>query len=113
MHTTHASRGLSRQTTRSRRPARILLVALGLATVLLASACDTAQQVPWATYSSGIQPQIDSAATTGNCAALQALLPAAKATSSAHEKATGFPNDALEAYIGAAQQRAGCPAHNG
>jgi len=113
MHTTHASRGLSRQTTRSRRPARILLVALGLATVLLASACDTAQQVPWATYSSGLQPQIDSAATTGNCAALQALLTAAKATSSAHEKATGFPNDALEAYIGAAQQRAGCPAHNG
>ena len=113
MHTTHASRGLSRQTTRSRRPARILLVALGLATVLLASACDTAQQVPWATYSSGLQPQIDSAATTGNCAALQALLTAAKATSSAHEKATGFPNDALEAYNGAAQQRAGCPAHNG
>jgi len=113
MHTTHASRGLSRQTTRSRRPARILLVALGLATVLLASACDTAQQVPWATYSSGLQPQIDSAATTGNCAALQALLTAAKATSSAHEKATGFPNDALEAYIGAAQQRAGCPANNG
>ena len=113
MHTTHASRGLSRQTTRSRRPARILLVALGLATVLLASACDTAQQVPWDTYSSGLQPQIDSAATTGNCAALQALLTAAKATSSAHEKATGFPNDALEAYIGAAQQRAGCPAHNG
>ena len=113
MHTTHASRGLSRQTTRSRRPARILLVALGLATVLLASACDTAQQVPWATYSSGLQPQIDSAATTGNCAALQALLTAAKATSSAHEKATGFPNDALEAYIGAAQQRAGCPAGSG
>ena|SRR6516164_1707077 len=113
MHTTHASRGLSRQTTRSRRPARILLVALGLATVLLASACDTSEQVPWDTYSSGLQPQIDAAATTGNCAALQALLTAAKATSSAHEKATGFPNDALEAYIGAAQQRAGCPANNG
>jgi hypothetical protein len=113
MHTTHASRGLSRRTTRSRRPARILLVALGLATVLLASACDTSEQVPWATYSSGLQPQIDSAATTGNCAALQALLTAAKATSSAHEKATGFPNDALQAYIGAAQQRAGCPTGNG
>ena len=113
MHTTHASRGLSRQTTRSRRPARILLVALGLATVLLASACDTAQQVPWATYSSGLQPQIDSAATTGNCAALQALLTAAKATSSAHEKATGFPNDALVSYIQAAQAHAGCPSASG
>ena len=113
MHTTHASRGLSRQTTRSRRPARILLVALGLATVLLASACDTAQQVPWATYSSGLQPQIDSAATTGNCAALQALLTAAKATSSAHEKATGFPNDALVSYIQVAQHEAGCPTGSG
>ena len=107
------SRGLSRQTTRSRRPARILLVALGLATVLLASACDTAQQVPWATYSSGLQPQIDSAATTGNCAALQALLTAAKATSSAHEKATGFPNDALVSYIQVAQHEAGCPTGSG
>jgi len=25
-----------------------------------------------------------------------------------HEKATGFPNDALEAYIQAAQAQAGC-----
>ena len=112
-HATHAPRSQSRQAIRPRRPARTLLAVLGLATVLLASACDTSEQVPWDTYSSGLQPQIDAAATTGNCAALQALLTAAKATSSAHEKATGFPNDALEAYIGAAQQRAGCPAHNG
>ena len=40
--------------------------------------------------------------------ALQALLNAAKATSEAHEKATGFPNDALQSYIQAAQVRANC-----
>ena len=113
METTRSRRDPARHVTRLRRPARILLAALGLATVLLASACDTSEQVPWDTYSSGLQPQIDAAVTTGNCAALQALLAVAKATSSAHEKATGFPNDALEAYIGAAQQRAGCPAKAG
>jgi hypothetical protein len=98
---------------RLRRAGAILLAAAALGTALLASGCDTAEQVPWATYSSGLQPQIDAAAATGRCAALQALLAAAKATSSAHEKATGFPNDALEAYIGAAQERAGCSAASG
>ena len=38
---------------------------------------------------------------------------AAQTTSRAHEKATGFPNDALVSYIHAAQARAGCPAGNG
>ena len=92
---------------------RILLAAAGLATALLASACDTAQQVPWDTYTVNLQQQIDAATATGNCAALQVLLTAAKATSSAHEKATGFPNDALVAYIQAAQGQAGCPAASG
>ena len=92
---------------------RIMLAVVGLATALLAGACDTAQQVPWDTYNSQLQQQIDAATATRNCAALAGYLAAAKATSSAHEKATGFPNDALEAYIGAAQQRAGCPANNG
>jgi len=50
---------------------------------------------------------------TGNCAALQVFLSAAKTTSRAHEKATGFPNDALVSYIQAAQHRAGCPAASG
>ena len=77
----------------------------GLVTVLLASACDTAQQVPWATYDSQLQPRIDAATATGKCAALQVFLTAAKTTSSAHEKATGFPNDALVSYIQAAQPR--------
>jgi hypothetical protein len=92
---------------------RILLAAAGLATVLLASACDTAQQVPWATYTTQLQQRIDAATATGNCAALQVLLTAAKATSSAHEKATGFPNDALVSYIQAGQAQAGCPAKTG
>ena len=92
---------------------RILLAVAGLAAVLLASACDTAEQVPWDTYSSSLQQQIDSATATGNCAALQVLLTGAKATSSAHEKATGFPNDALVSYIQASQAQAGCPAQAG
>src|SRR6516162_5080276 len=81
----------------------------GLATVLLASACDTPQQVPWATYSQSLQVRIDAATATRNCAALAALLQSAKSTSHIHEKATGFPNDALVAYIQAAQDVAGCP----
>ena len=93
-----------------RRRTPLLLAVAGLATVLLASACDTAEQVPWATYNSGLQVQIDAAVVRGNCAALRALLNAAKATSEAHEKATGFPNDALVSYIQSAQARAGCPA---
>ena len=88
---------------------RILLAVAGLATALLASACDTAQQVPWDTYTVNLQQQIASATATGNCAALQVLLTGAKATSSAHEKATGFPNDALVSYIQSAQARVGCP----
>ena len=97
-----------------RRPRRILLAVAGLATALsisgLVAACDTAQQVPWDTYSTHLQQQIDSATATRNCAALRAYLAAAKATSSVHEKATGFPNDALVAYIEASQHEAGCPA---
>ena len=85
----------------------------GLAAVLLAGACDTAQQVPWATYNSGLQQQIDAATATANCAALGVYLTTAKATSSAHEKATGYPNDALVSYIQAAQHTAGCPAETG
>jgi hypothetical protein len=91
----------------------MLLAVAGLATVLLASACDTGEQVPWASYNSQLQVQIDSATATGDCAALQALLNAAKNTSKAHEKATGFPNDALVSYIQASQHRANCPGQAG
>jgi ABC-type uncharacterized transport system auxiliary subunit len=93
-----------------RRTRRILLVVASLVTALLVGACDTAQQVPWDTYSSQLQQRIDSATATRDCAALRAFLAAAKATSSLHEKATGFPNDALVSYIQASQHEAGCPA---
>ncbi len=106
----YSSRGPARRASRRRPAGRILLVAVGLVTALLASGCDTAEQVPWATYNSQLQPRIDAATATGNCAALQVLLTAAKTASQAHEKATGFPNDALVSYIQAAQQQAGCPA---
>ena len=109
MTTTPASPTPGRPPRRPRRPGRYLLAA-ALAAALLATACDTAQQVPWASYSTGLQIRIDAAEATGNCAALQVLLTAAENTSHAHEKATGFPNDALVSYIQAAQARAGCPA---
>jgi len=109
MDTTQSPPHLARQAIQRRRRGRILLAVVGLVTALLASACDTAQQVPWATYSSQLQPRIDAARATGNCAALQALLTAGKATSRAHERATGFPNDALVSYIQVAQHQAGCP----
>ena len=112
MNTTHASQGSGRPQRRPRRPGRYLLAA-ALAEALLATACDTAQQVPWASYSTGLQIRIDAAEATHNCAALQVLLTAAENTSHAHEKATGFPNDALVSYIQAAQQTAGCPVNTG
>src|SRR5215467_16046010 len=92
-----------------RRTRRIFLAVAGLTVALAVGACDTAQQVPWVTYNSQLQQQIDAATATRNCAALRGYLAAAKATSSAHEKATGFPNDALVAYIQASQHEAGCP----
>ena len=113
MNTTRSPHRLARQANPLWRPGRILLAVAGLTAALLASACDTAQQVPWATYSSQLQPRIDAATTTGDCATLRVLLTAAKATSQAHEKATGFPNDALVSYIQAAQHTAGCPANAG
>ena len=113
MDTTRSAHRPVRQATRLRRPGRILLAVAGLATALLVGACDTAQQVPWATYNSQLQQQIDAATATRNCAALRVYLAAAKASSSTHEKATGFPNDALVAYIQASQHEAGCPATTG
>jgi hypothetical protein len=112
MKTTLASHRPGRPQRRLRRPGRLLLALAGAAAVLLASACDTSEQVPWASYSSGLQIRIDAATATHNCAALQVLLTAAKNTSDAHEKATGFPNDALVSYIQSAQARAGCPTAN-
>lgn len=113
MTTTYSRCAPGRPARWPRRPGWILLAVAGLATVLLASACDTAQQVPWATYNSQLQPRIDAATATRDCAALLVFLTAAKTTSTAHEKATGFPNDALVSYIQASQHEAGCPAKAG
>ena len=113
MNAIYSPPGPARQANRRRRAGRILLVVAGLVTALLASGCDTALQVPWATYSSQLQPRIDAATATRQCAALQVFLTAAKTTSQAHEKATGFPNDALVAYIQASQYEAGCPSASG
>ena len=81
MDATHPSHPAARLAHRRRRLGQMILAVAGLATVLLASACDTAQQVPWASYDSQLQVQIDAATATGNCAALRALLNAAEATS--------------------------------
>ena len=113
MDTTNFPRRQTRKPARLRRRCPLGLAAVGLVAALLASACDTAQQVPWATYNSQLQQRIDSARATGNCAALDVLLAAAKRTSREHEKATGFPNDALVSYIQAAQGEAGCPTGGG
>ena len=110
MDTTSSWHRPARPQGRTRRRGRILLAGAGLAAALLASGCDTALQVPWVTYNSQLQQQIDAATVTRDCAALRVLLAAAKTTSTAHEKATGFPNDALVSYIQASQHEAGCPA---
>jgi hypothetical protein len=78
------------------------------AAATLAAGCSTANQVRWATYDPALQQQIDSAATTKDCATLAALHVKAHATNKAHEKATGVPNDALISYIKTAQRAAGC-----
>jgi hypothetical protein len=104
-----ATRRPARPSIRLHRPGPILLAVAGLVTALLASACDNAQQVPWATYNQQLQVRIDALRDTRDCAGLQVLLTAAKATSDEHEKATGVPNDALVSYIRAAQGEAGCP----
>ena len=114
MNTTYSpARGPAQSAYRLRQSARILVAAVGLAAALLTVGCDTAQQVPWDTYNSQLQQQIDAATATRDCAALRAYLAAAKATSSAHETATGFPNDALVAYVQASQHEAGCPVASG
>ena len=80
MTTTRAPRRPGRPAHLPRRSARLLLAMAGAAVVLLASSCDTAEEVPWASYSSGLQIRIDAATATRDCAALQAFLTAANNT---------------------------------
>ena len=88
------------------RPA---VVALGIVAALVAPSCKGAEQVRWDTYDPQVQASIDAAAATRDCAGLNALLVQAKVTSDAHEKATGYSNDALVTYIEDAQRQAACP----
>lgn len=92
-------------------PVRRLLLAVGLAGASAAAlaGCTTASQVPWETYGPSLQTQVDTASLQHDCPALAAFHRTAVATSDAHAKATGFPNDALVAYIETAQRGAGCP----
>ena len=113
MNTTRSAHRLARQANPLWRPGRILLAVAGLAAALLASACDTAQQVPWATYNSQLQPRDRRRHGHPRLRRAAGLLTGAKTTSTAHEKATGFPNDALVAYIQASQHEAGCPSASG
>ena len=64
MDATHSPHRPARQAHPFWRPGRILLAVAGLAAALLATGCDTAGQVPWATYNSQLQPRIDAATAT-------------------------------------------------
>jgi hypothetical protein len=89
--------------------ARTALVALAAAATLALASCQSnSGQVRWSTYLPTLQTRIDAASVVRNCPALAGFRRIAEATSEAHEKATGFPNDALVTYIEAAQRRAGC-----
>jgi len=55
-----------------------------------------------------VRATIDAAAALKDCQSLNMLLAYASATSQAHERATGVPNDALEEYIQTALRRSGC-----
>ncbi len=66
--------------------------------------------VPWATYNSQLQPRIDAATATLDCAALRAFLTAAKTTSTAHEKATGVPQRRPGVLYPGQPARGGLPA---
>jgi hypothetical protein len=91
-----------------RRARPVVLALILLAVPALATGCQTANQVPWATYDPAVQQQIDAAAAEKDCATLADLHQKAHATSKAHKKATGVPNDALISYIATAQRSAGC-----
>jgi hypothetical protein len=88
--------------------ARGALIAVVVAVGLASTACRTGSQVRWTTYQPALQQRIDAAAVAGECRVLGVLRRFAEATSTAHQKATGYPNDALVGYIDDAQRRAEC-----
>jgi hypothetical protein len=85
--------------------AGVLAIAAGMTLV----SCANAVAVRWATYDPALRARIDAAIATKACPSLQKLLDSAKQTSGEHERATGYPNDNLVAFIEEAQAKAGCP----
>jgi hypothetical protein len=83
--------------------------ALAIAAGVTLVSCANALAVPWATYDPALRARIADAVATRACPALQKLLDSAKQTSGEHERATGYRNDDLVAFIEEAQAKAGCP----
>jgi hypothetical protein len=85
------------------RGSTVAIVALSLLT-----ACASAFEVRWETYDQGLRSAILQATALRDCRALQGLRAFAELSSATHQRSTGYPNDALIAYIEAAQRRARC-----
>jgi len=82
--------------------------ALAIVAGLTLASCANALAVPWATYDPALRARIADAIATRACPALQTLLDSARQTSGEHERATGYRNDDLVAFIEEAQVKAGC-----
>jgi hypothetical protein len=87
----------------------IRAAALAIVAAVTLVSCANAVAVRWATYDPALRARIDDAIATKACPSLQKLLDSAKQTSGEHERATGYPNDNLVAFIEEAQAKAGCP----
>ena len=85
------------------------VVGVAVAAALVLTGCRGAPQVRWITYDPSLQTRIDVASVQRDCAELRTLRRFAELSSEQHEKATGYPNDALIQYIEGAEQRAACP----
>ena len=88
---------------------RIRRTGVAIAATLLLTGCRGAPQVRWITYDPSLQTRIDVASVQHDCDELRTLRRLAELTSEQHEKASGYPNDALIQYIEGAEQRASCP----
>jgi hypothetical protein len=87
---------------------RLRAGALAIVAGMTLVSCANALAVPWATYDPALRARIADAIATRACPALQTLLDRARQTSGQHERATGYRNDNLVAFIEEAQVKAGC-----
>jgi hypothetical protein len=86
----------------------IRAAALAIVAGMTLVSCANAVAVRWATYDPALRARIDDAIATRACPSLLKLLDSAKQTSGEHERATGYRNDDLVAFIEEAQAKAGC-----